>query len=88
MPSNKPSLSSITDAEAAGDGKQVITASHVSINTRLFIHVFAPISVNFSTRSAFKSRTYKSTLFLNREPASFPPTFPNPTKPIFIILTL
>ena len=85
MPSNNPSLSSITEAEAAGDGKQVITASHFSMSVRLSIQVLAPIFVNFLTRSAFKSRTYNSTLFLKREPASLPPTFPKPIKPIFII---
>ena len=44
----------------------------------------APKFLKFSVKFSSKSLTVKSNLFLNKLPASLPPTFPKPIKPIFI----
>ena len=43
-----------------------------------------PLDTKFFTKLPSKSITVKLNLFLNKLPASLPPTLPKPIKPIFI----
>src|SRR6056300_224903 len=83
-----PSLDSITSAQILGEGKQVIIKSTLSASSLAEFAALAPKSTNDLVRFLSKSLTVKSKLFLNKLPASLPPTLPNPIKPTFIIISL
>ena len=58
--------------------------STFSVNSFGVFATLAPKSIKGFVNFLSKSLTVKSNLFLNKLPASFPPTFPKPIKPIFI----
>ena len=84
-PARSPSSSSSTAAEAAGEGRQVITTSHSSAITLGDSPHDAPASSRWLAASLLRSRTTTSRPFRTSEPASFPPTFPNPMNPTFMV---
>jgi len=88
MPSSKPFSPSITAADAAGDGKHVITASQSRIIAAGLSPALAPWATKVATSASSKSCTTVSKPFRTSDPASFPPTLPNPMKPIFISISL
>ena len=79
------SIAVTTALQASGLGKHVITVSHARINSAGLLPSFAPRLTKSDTKSAFRSCTYRSCPLRKRLPASFAPTFPSPTNPIFII---
>ena len=88
MPASTPSCASMTWAQALGDGRQVITRSHVSIiSFGLSAHV-APFAIKGSARDLSRSRTVVSNPFRTNDPASLAPTLPSPMKPTFMLFFL
>ena len=81
---SSPSSASSTSADAAGVGRQVMTASQDSIIRTGLSPQCAPASRNGRAAPRSRSRTVRSTLLRSSEPASLPPTLPSPMKPIFI----
>jgi hypothetical protein len=82
-----PSSASITVAEAAGEGRQVMTSSHVAaISAGLSAH-FAPLARKRRATPRSRSRTVRSWPLRSSEPASLPPTLPRPMNPIFIVVS-
>ena len=80
-PAITPSGASMTSAEIAGEGRQVMMRSTPSASARGVAALRAPRAVNAATRCASRSRTVRSTPWCSRLPASCPPTFPSPMKP-------
>ena len=83
-----PSFPSITSAQIWGEGRHVIIKSTCSANSFGEFANLAPKSIKDFVKFWSKSLTVKSNLFLNKLPASFPPTFPKPINPTFIFLPL
>src|SRR5258706_2650921 len=84
---SRPWAGSMTSAEAAGDGRQVMTMSTDPASSRGDAPRFAPRETNESTSASFRSRTVRSTPWRNRLPASLLPTLPRPMKPIRVSVT-
>ena len=80
-PAITPSSASSTTADAAGDGKHVITTSTDSAIAFGDSAHFAPPSSNGCVASGDGSRTVRSMPLRNSDPASLPPTLPSPMKP-------
>ena len=81
---SSPSSASITAAEAAGEGRQVITMSERAASSAGLSAHAAPCARNGSAALRSRSRTVSSNPFRSRLPASLAPTLPSPTNPIFI----
>ena len=81
---SSPSSASSTAADAAGVGRQVMTASQDSIIRAGLSPQCAPASRNGWAASRSRSRTVRSSPLRSREPASLRPTLPSPMKPIFM----
>ena len=88
IPLITPFSPSITSAHIFGEGRQVIIKSTFSASSFADVITPAPLSAKSFVSLLSKSFTVKSNLFLNKLPASFPPTFPRPIKPIFITTSL
>ena len=86
IPSRIPFSPSITSAQISGEGRQVIIKSTSSASSLADFAILAPKLSNCFVKFLSKSLTVKLNLFLNKLPASFPPTFPKPINPIFINL--
>ena len=84
-PSITPSFFSITSEQTDGDGRQVIIKSTFWANSFGESMVEAPFAAKFFVREESKSITVKSNLLRNKLFANFPPTFPKPIKPTFIL---
>ena len=84
-PARMPSWLSITSAQAAGEGRQVMMTSTFSAISRGDDAREAPFARKRDSRSAFKSRTVSSSPWRARLAASLPPTLPKPMKPILLL---
>ena len=83
-----PSSLSITSADTSGEGREVMIKSDFSANSLGDFATLAPKSFKEFVKVSSKSLTVRSKLFLNKLPASFPPTLPKPINPIFILFPL
>ncbi len=77
-------ISLTTLAQAAGDGRQVITTSQSRIMPAALPPAFAPRPMKSATSAGSRSWTARSTPLRNNDPASLPPTLPRPMKPTFM----
>ena len=86
-PCSNPSSASITAADAAGEGKQVITTSQADAISFGLSDQEAPSSRNGCATDCSRSRTITSCPLRIRLPANLPPTLPRPINPIFISMS-
>ena len=84
-PASMPSELSITDALAAGLGRQVIRSSTASAMLRGLSPARAPASSRGVAAPGSRSKTVSSNPARRRLPASFDPTLPRPMNPTDLI---
>src|SRR5215469_7781594 len=80
-PASTPPAASITSADTAGEGRQVMTTSTASASARGPAAAPAPRLTKAATRRGSRSRTVSATPCRSRLPASWPPTLPRPMNP-------
>ena len=87
-PASRPSSASSTAAEMAGEGRQVMTASHSSAICFGDSPKVAPASISGCVAVVIGSRTTTSRPLRMSDPASLAPTLPRPMNPIFMRVLL